>query len=39
MIPRRKISRSAAEKARDTGRIIGSFRDEGYVPNAEDNAG
>ncbi len=38
MIPRRKISRSAAEKARDTAGIIGSLRHEGYVPNAEDDA-
>ncbi len=38
MIRRRKISRSAAEKARDTAGIIGSLRHEGYVPNAENDA-
>jgi len=38
MIPRRKISRSAVQRARDTAGIIGSLRHEGYVPNAEDDA-
>jgi|SRR5208282_3044247 len=38
MIRRRKIWRSAAEKARDTAGIIGSLRHEGYVPNAENDA-
>ncbi len=38
MISRRKISRSAAEKARDTAGIIGSLRHEGYLPNAENDA-
>jgi hypothetical protein len=33
-----KDTRSAAEKARDTAGIIGSFKHEGYVPNAEDEA-
>jgi hypothetical protein len=33
-----KDTRSAAQKARDTAGIIGSFRHEGYVPNAEDEA-
>ena len=32
MIPRRKIPRSAAQKARDTAGIIGSLKHEGYVP-------
>ena len=31
-----KDTRSAAEKARDTAGIVGSFKHEGYVPNAED---
>jgi len=33
-----KDTRSAAQKARDTAGIIGSFKHEGYVPNAEDEA-
>jgi hypothetical protein len=33
-----KDTRKPAEKARDTAGIIGSFRHEGYVPNAEDEA-
>jgi hypothetical protein len=33
-----KDTRSAAQKARDTAGIIGSFRHEGYVPNPEDEA-
>jgi hypothetical protein len=33
-----KDTRTPAEKARDTAGIIGSFRHEGYVPNAEDEA-
>jgi hypothetical protein len=33
-----KDTRSAAEKARDTAGIIGSFRHEGYVPNPEAEA-
>jgi len=33
-----KDTRSAAEKARDTAGIIGSFMHEGYVPNPEDEA-
>jgi len=37
MIPPRKISRSAAQRARDTAGIIGSLKHEGYVltPEAE----
>jgi hypothetical protein len=31
-----KDTRTSAEKARDTAGIIGSFKHEGYVPNAED---
>ncbi len=38
MIPRRQISRSAAERARDTAGIIGSLRHEGYVPTPEAEA-
>ena len=38
MIQVPKDTRSAAEKARDTAGIIGSFRHEGYVPNPEDEA-
>ena len=30
-----KDTRTPAEKARDTAGIIGSFKHEGYVPNAE----
>jgi hypothetical protein len=33
-----KDTRTPAEKARDTAGIIGSFKHEGYVPNAEDEA-
>jgi Antitoxin VbhA len=33
-----KDTRTPAEKARDTSSIIGSFKHEGYVPNAEDEA-
>jgi hypothetical protein len=33
-----KDSRTPAEKARTTARIIGSLKHEGYVPNAEDEA-
>jgi hypothetical protein len=33
-----KDTRSAAEKARATARIIGSLKHEDYVPNAEDEA-
>jgi antitoxin VbhA-like protein len=33
-----KDSRTPAEKARATARIIGSLKHEGYVPNAEDEA-
>ena len=33
-----KDTRSTAEKARDTAGIIGSFKHEGYVPNAEGEA-
>jgi hypothetical protein len=35
MIPRRKISRSAVQRARDTAGIIGSLKHEGYVPTPE----
>jgi Antitoxin VbhA len=38
MIPRRKIARSAAQKARDTAGIIGSLKHEGYVPTSEAEA-
>ena len=38
MIPRRKISRSAAQRARDTAGIIGSLKHEGYVPTPEADA-
>jgi hypothetical protein len=38
MIPRRKIARSAAQRARDTAGIVGSLSHEGYVPNAENDA-
>lgn len=38
MIPRRKISRSAAQRARDTAGIIGSLKHEGYVPTPEAEA-
>jgi hypothetical protein len=38
MIPRRKISRSAAERARDTAGIIGSLKHEGYVPTPDAEA-
>ena len=33
-----KDTRSAAEKARDTAGIIGSFKHEGYVPTRETEA-
>ncbi len=33
-----KDSRTAAEKARETAGIIGSFLHEGYIPNAENEA-
>ena len=33
-----KDTRSAAEKVRDTAGIVRSFKHEGYVPNAEDEA-
>jgi len=33
-----KDTRTPAKKARDTAGIIGSFKHEGYVPNAEDEA-
>jgi hypothetical protein len=33
-----KDTRTPAEKARDTAGIIGSFKHEGYVPNAEEEA-
>ena len=33
-----KDTRTPAEKARDTAGIIGSFKHEGYVPTAEDDA-
>jgi len=38
MIPRRQISRSAAQRARDTAGIIGSLKHEGYVPTPEAEA-
>jgi hypothetical protein len=38
MIPRRQISRSAAQKARDTAGIIGSLKHEGYMPIPEAEA-
>jgi Antitoxin VbhA len=38
MIPRRNISRSAAQRARDTAGIIGSLKHEGYVPTPEAEA-
>jgi hypothetical protein len=38
MIPRRKISRSAAQRARDTAGITGSLKHEGYVPTPEAEA-
>lgn len=38
MIPRRKIARSADQKARDTVGIIGSLKHEGYVPTPEAEA-
>jgi hypothetical protein len=38
MITRRKISRSAAQRARDTAGIIGSLKHEGYVPTSEADA-
>jgi Antitoxin VbhA len=38
MIPRRKIARSAAQRARDTAGIIGSLKHEGYVPTPEAEA-
>ena len=33
-----KDTRSAAQKARDTGSIIVNLKHEGYVPNPEDEA-
>jgi hypothetical protein len=33
-----KDTRTAAEKARDTAGIIGSFKHEGYVPTPETEA-
>jgi len=33
-----KDTRTPSEKARDTAGIIGSFEQEGYVPNPEDEA-
>ena len=33
-----KDTRSAAEKARDTAGIVGSLKQEGYVPTAEAEA-
>lgn len=38
MTSHRKRTRSAAEKARDTGAIIGNLRHEGYAPSAEEEA-
>jgi hypothetical protein len=38
MIPRRKISRNAAQRARDAAGIIGSLKHEGYVPTPEAEA-
>ena len=38
MIPRRQISRSAAQRARDTAGIIGSLKHEGYMPTPEAEA-
>ena len=38
MNSRLKRPRSAAEKARDTGAIIGNLRHEGYAPTAEEEA-
>ena len=38
MLPRRKIARTDAEKARDTAGIVGSLKHEGYVPTPEAEA-
>jgi len=38
MIPRRKISRSAVQRTRDTAGIIGSLKHEGYVPTPDAEA-